>query len=121
MKTKTIVIAEDESDLLEILSETMSTLGAKVHAVANGDLAWKLVQQESVDLVISDIRMPVMDGLTLLGRVKELPVPPKFIMMTGGVEFEDWKNGRAPAGITEVVSKPFSTEELLKLVQALLS
>jgi DNA-binding response OmpR family regulator len=67
MNRRPILIVEDEPALGEILQSGLSQNGYSVHLAESAEKALKLFSQESFDLVISDIRLPDMDGLQLLG------------------------------------------------------
>ena len=73
---KTILIVEDETVLRESLAELLAEEGHTVKQAENGKVARELVLKEHVDLFLTDVRMPEMDGLTLLGHLRQiLPEP----------------------------------------------
>lgn len=84
----------------------------------DGELAFPMIQKLKPDIVITDIRMPFMDGLTLSRLIKkELPWI-EIIILTGYEEFEYAKEG-IKIGIAQYLSKPINGEELLKEVDAI--
>ena len=67
-----ILIVEDKDSMRNMLHETLTEEGYRVDSAANGKQAFDLVSNKSYDLVLTDLRMPEVDGLTLLNKVKEL-------------------------------------------------
>ena len=83
---------------------------------SDGELAWPLIRRIHPDILITDIRMPFMDGLELSALVrKELP-DTKIIILSGFGEFEYAKKA-ITLGITEYLLKPISSEKLLEVVK----
>ena len=70
--SKTILIVEDETVLRESLAELLEEEGHTVKQAENGKVAYDLILKEPVDLVLTDVRMPEMDGLTLLGHLRQI-------------------------------------------------
>lgn len=81
----------------------------------DGELAYPLIQKEKPDIVITDIRMPFMDGLTLSKMVKQILPETEIIILTGHEEFEYAKEG-IKIGVAEYLSKPISGEHLLQVI-----
>ena len=82
---------------------------------SDGELALPMIQKIKPDIVITDIKMPFMDGLELSKLIKkELPWT-EIIILTGYAEFEYAKEA-IKIGIAEYLSKPINSEELLKAV-----
>ncbi|MFR8547788.1 MAG: response regulator [Lachnospiraceae bacterium] len=83
---------------------------------SDGELAWPMIRKAKPDILITDIRMPFMDGLELAALVrKELP-DTKIIILSGFGEFEYAKKA-ITLGITEYLLKPISSEKLLEVVK----
>ena len=72
----------------ELLAEELGDAGYVVRSAPNASLGLDLARAETVDLVITDLRMPEMDGFDLIRGVKALPAPPHVIMVTafGSIE-----------------------------------
>lgn len=85
---------------------------------SDGELAFPMIQKQKPDIVITDIRMPFMDGLTLSRLIKKEMPWIEIIVLTGYEEFEYAKEA-IRIGIAEYLSKPINSEELLKEVDAL--
>lgn len=121
-----ILLVEDNEFNQMVAEDTLQELlpGITVEIAVNGQEAIDKVQSTSYDLVLMDIQMPVMDGLTATKIIrKELPAPArdvKIIAMTANVLQED-VHRYLEAGMNAYVSKPFKQEELLQKMSALLS
>ncbi len=118
----TILIVEDEQFLLEGLHDLL-TYGSIEHpyrclTAANGQQALAILEQEHPDLIISDLRMPVMDGYGLLEQTRNddrwADIP--FIMLTAHGSRPDVHRGRV-AGADQYITKPYDSDYLLDLVQ----
>jgi two-component system response regulator PilR (NtrC family) len=110
--SKTILIVEDEQVLRESLAELLTDEGYQVIQAANGKAAHDLVLKESVDLVISDVRMPEMDGLTLLGHLQKiLPDSPVLILTAYGTVENAVQAMRL--GARDYLLKPVQFDDLL--------
>ena len=87
-----------------------------VGEAGDGELAWPLIKQTKPDILITDIRMPFMDGLELSGLVrKELP-DTKIIILSGYSEF-DYAKQAINLGVANYLLKPISGEKLLEAVK----
>ena len=72
MAVESILIVDDEPLIRELLSEVLEKDGYQVVSVSNGHQALRKIRQNYFDMVITDVRMPEMDGITLLKKIKEL-------------------------------------------------
>jgi DNA-binding NtrC family response regulator len=119
MNRRPILIVEDEPALGEILQNGLSQNGYSVHLAESAEKALKLFSQGSFDLVISDIRLPNMDGLQLLDHIKSHPTSPPVILMTG---FGSVHNAveAMKKGAYDYLLKPFSLEILEEEIEAAL-
>jgi len=88
MSESSVLVVEDDQNLREALCNTLMSGGRKVIAAENGEEALQFLQSESVDMILSDIQMDVMDGHTLLKRVKKIRPDLPIVMITahGAVE-----------------------------------
>jgi len=114
--TQHVLIAEDDSELRELLALVLEHAGYKVCQCSNGEqLLAQLNQQPAFDLVISDIRMPGLNGLEVLAqRNKKMPQPP-FICMTAFGDEQTHRKARH-LGAVATIDKPFDLDELMELV-----
>jgi CheY-like chemotaxis protein len=112
---KTLLVVDDETDLRDIVASELEYMGAKVFQAENIAAAQKVLMHETVDLIISDIRMPGGTGIDLLDVVKSknVNVPP-VILITG---FADITTEDAfDKGAEALLNKPFKLDDLIKMV-----
>jgi DNA-binding NtrC family response regulator len=116
MREESILVIDDEESMRLALSEALSRSGHLVDCVSNGYEALKKVQSSPFKLVITDVRMPKMDGLEVLHEIKKVSPQTPVIMITayGTIHnaVEAMKRGAA-----DYILKPFSFEELNAIVQ----
>ena len=106
-----ILIAEDEEITLKHLRYALEKEGYNLTCVNNGIDALAKLEKEGFDILIADIKMPGMDGLTLLGKVKEKYPDTEVIIVTGFGSIESAVNAMKQ-GATDYVTKPFNLDEL---------
>lgn len=107
-----ILIAEDEPQLSRVLVAAMTHAGYNVDAVLNGKEAVELAQKNSYDVIILDIMMPVMDGITALKKIRAGGDKTYVLMLTAKAEVDDRVTG-LDSGADDYLTKPFSLKELL--------
>lgn len=106
-----ILIAEDEEITLKHLSYALEKEGNAVTCVKNGIDALKKIGKEEFDILISDIKMPGIDGLTLLAEVKDKYPNTEVIIITGFGSIESAVDAMKK-GATDYITKPFNLDEL---------
>lgn len=113
-----ILIADDEKDLREMIAETLELYGAKIVQAENGLEAVAMMNKEKIDLVISDIRMPGGDGVLFLNEIrKKDPKLPPFIFISG---FSDLSETEAFAqGAQAYFHKPFDMNQFIEKISCL--
>ncbi|HEY7557957.1 MAG TPA: sigma-54 dependent transcriptional regulator [Candidatus Binatia bacterium] len=111
-----IVIADDDPTMRSALGEAMRSAGFDAALFPNGEEAERYLRLSGADLVISDVRMPVLGGLELLKRFSNIP----FIMISGFATVPEAVEAMK-IGAYDFVVKPFSYRELIPLVVAGLS
>ena len=119
-ESRTILVVDDERIVRELTAQVLEHAGYDVVSVATAQRALELVDSGRVDLVVSDIVMPRMSGVELLGEIRvrrpDLPV----VLMTGGAPETTSTDRVLPPGATGIVYKPFSHAELRVAVEAAL-
>jgi len=110
-----ILVAEDEANLRLVIQKELARLGHDVRAVGDGEAALKLLEESNVDVLLTDISMPRMDGMELLRRVHQRPNPPEVIMLTGHATVESAIEAMK-LGAYDYLSKPYRLAELDALV-----
>ncbi len=111
-----ILVAEDYKMTQDIVSEFLEFLGFEVVFASNGAEALAAFLRHDFDLVLTDLQMPVMDGLTLAGHIKERSPGTPVILMTGSDREALWNQG-GKKSVDSVLFKPFLFEELQSSVQ----
>lgn len=107
-----ILVAEDESQLLRVLTVAMEQAGYDVDPVDNGLKAVEHAKENSYDVIMLDIMMPVMDGITALKKIRESGDKTYILMLTAKAEVDDRVTG-LDSGADDYITKPFSLKELL--------
>ena len=114
--SKTILIAEDEQVLRESVAELLTEEGYQVLQAPDGKAAYDIIVDRPVDLVLSDIRMPEMDGLQLLARLRQAAPQTPVIMLTAYGTVES-AVGAMRAGAFDYLLKPVQFDDLVLKVQ----
>jgi PAS domain S-box-containing protein len=116
-----LMVIEDDPDTLEMLRATLATHGFRVTACESAAETLRLAPENTVDLIISDIGMPAMDGFEMIKRLRQLDnyefVP--AIALSGYASHTDARSALA-SGFNAHVSKPVEPSELIELVKRLL-
>lgn len=118
---KTIVVVEDEPDILDIIVYNLTREGFKVRGAADGAEGFELIRRENPDLALLDIMLPTIDGIEICRRLKsdratsEIPI----VMVSARGEESDVVLGLG-LGADDYVAKPFKPNELVARVQAVL-
>lgn len=113
-----VVIADDEKRFREYMEKVLDwkELGFYITGTAsNGEQVLELLEKECPDLALLDINMPKMDGIHLTERIKELSPSTYVVFITGYSEFE-YARKAVKLGVSEYLLKPFSKEELSRVV-----
>lgn len=106
-----VLVAEDEPAVAHFITRALDTVGHQVVLVQDGGAAYGLITAEHFDLLLSDIRMPVMDGIALALAVSaEQPTLPILLMTGYTEEFE--RAGDLEGLVAGMLLKPFTLAEL---------
>jgi len=118
MMTKTILAVDDSGSLRQMVVFSLNAAGYKVIEAIDGQDALNKAKQQTVDLVLTDQNMPVMDGLTLIRSLRNLVSYQKvpILMLTTESSDEMKSQGRA-AGANGWLVKPFDPKKLIEIVQ----
>jgi two-component system response regulator YesN len=123
MKRKSVLLVDDEAIVRVGLSRKLSwqKLGLKlVGTAANGREALELLQRHSVDIVVTDILMPDVDGLALIEKAQKMSLPPKFLILSGYDEFE-FAQRAMRLGVRYYVLKPTRLQEMENVLRKICS
>src|SRR5438552_12834719 len=112
----TVLIVEDDQNMLRLLELNLSDGGYTTRSAASAEAALSLLRQESVDLVLTDLRLPGMDGLEFLQAAKRVNAALPVVVMTAYGTVETAVEAMK-AGASDYVLKPFSLAEMRLVVQ----
>ncbi|HSR48448.1 MAG TPA: response regulator transcription factor [Anaerolineales bacterium] len=115
---KTLLLVDDEPRYVQLMEVNLKTEGYVVTSAADGQQAVESVAASQPDLILLDVMMPVMDGFTACARIREFSTVP-IIMVTAKGEERDRVKG-LDVGADDYIVKPFSAQELLARVRAVL-
>lgn len=94
-----VLIVDDEADIAEVLADICQTSGRIFRFAQNGQVALDFLQKESVDLVVCDFTMPVMDGITFFEKARALGYRMPFIFLSGNYDNSIAGEKFAPLGV----------------------
>lgn len=111
-----ILAVEDEPEYLEMLQEVMRSIGHSVTVASNGAEALEILDSQKVDVIVADVRMPVMDGLEFHRRVREKPLyrNTPFVFLTGVTDLGPVR-AACTADSDLLLKKPFPVDSLLRI------
>ena len=111
-----ILAVEDQPEYLEMLQMVMSSLGHSLIIARNGIEAIRVMEKEKIDVIMSDVAMPKMDGLEFHKRIRSTPAHKEtpFIFLTGTSNLKQVKE-ECTTKNDLLLQKPISVERLLKL------
>ncbi len=115
---QSILVVEDNKDLLNLLDINLSDQGYTVHTALDGQTALDLYESVSPSLIILDIMLPKMDGLEVCKRIRKKDHLIPILMLTAKAEEIDKVLG-LELGADDYMTKPFSVRELLARVKAM--
>lgn len=110
-----VLLAEDESTVREFVSRALTLHGHSVLEAHDGAQAVELMNQHHFDLLLTDIVMPIMDGITLALKVRDTRPNVPIILMTGYAN-ESQRAHNLSVLIEELLSKPFNKDQLMAAV-----
>ena len=120
--TKRLLIVDDEPNLLRAVDAVLRNEGFETSTARNGKEALVAIARKQPDLVVSDVRMPVMDGYALARRLRSIPnyalIPIVFLTAKG--EIEDRVEG-FHSGVDVYLTKPFEPDELIAVINNILN
>jgi CheY-like chemotaxis protein len=120
LNDSTVLIVEDEPMLLEVTSHWFERIGCRVLTAENGALALEAVESHSVNLIVTDIRMPEVDGLTFLRKMKARGVyTPSIVFISSGSDVSP--RDACDLGIEATFSKPVARPLLIAAAERILT
>jgi two-component system KDP operon response regulator KdpE len=115
---RNILVVDDEAQITRVLKTSLSSQGYGIRTAAGGEEALQQMKDWPPDLIVTDLRMPNMDGLELCRHVRTQSRVPIIVLSVKGEEAI--KVEALDAGADDYVTKPFSINELLARIRAAL-
>ncbi len=115
---KTILVVDDEPNIVELITYNLEKEGYQVSKAMDGNAAWEMLEGNRYDMVLLDIMMPGIDGLSLCRKIREKSNVP-IMMISAKIEEFD-KVLALELGADDYMTKPFSVRELVARVKAVL-
>jgi len=113
-----ILAVDDSASMRQMVSFTLKGAGYEVVDACDGAQALDIAKKQNFDVVVSDVNMPVMDGITLIRELRKLPQyrSTPLLMLTTESSGDKKMQGKQ-AGATGWIIKPFNPDQLLKTIQ----
>ena len=127
-----ILIVDDEEHVRAALKQVLERAGYEVVVAATGDEGLELMKTEGADLVITDVIMPGIDGITTARKIREKYRDTRIIVISGGgktapepyepdaISTRSYLASASSVGADRALTKPFDRDEILRVVQELL-
>lgn len=118
-----ILMAEDEPDVLAVMSKSIARNGYEVITAVNGEEAWEKIQSESPDVILLDINMPLKNGFDVLKLLRENPTSPKWqpvIIISAQSELNDIQKGYNLEA-DHYIAKPCQVDDVLKSIRLMVN
>lgn len=116
MDNPSILVVDDELLIRDLLYDFFTGMGWNISVAASGEKALDIMKEKKIDLVLTDIKMPEMDGLTLTGRVKQSHPGVPVVVMTGYPSVDSAIEALR-AKVEDYIVKPFNINQLYKLIE----
>ncbi len=116
MSKGTILVIDDEETMCNLLKDSLSQEGYKVTATQKAKDGLKIAQNNSFDLIITDLKMPEIDGIEMIKKIKEFGVDNTIVVITAYPSFETVREA-LHLGAYDYVTKPFNLEEIYFVVK----
>ncbi|HEY9615203.1 MAG TPA: response regulator, partial [Microcoleaceae cyanobacterium] len=113
-----ILLVEDDNHTQQVLQATLTSENFLVDAATDGETAWELLQQFTYDLVLLDVMLPGLDGISLCRRLRQAKNPILIMLLTTCSSMEDKLRG-LESGADDYLTKPFHPPELMARIRTL--
>lgn len=117
-----ILVVEDDSNIEQLVTFKLKNSGFQVHNVHNGIEALEFLEKNSVDLIVTDIMMPIMGGKELVMELKKNPATKTIpVVMLTSLTLEKEIIEGFSLGVEDYIKKPFSPQELIVRIKTVLA
>lgn len=120
MQNKRILLVDDEESVLNTLRRSFRKQPYEIHTATSGSDGLALMSEHSFDLIVSDMRMPEMDGAEFLSKAKEKQPMVERLLLTGYSDMDETVRAINDGGIFGYLSKPWDADQLNALVKSAL-
>jgi len=120
MRKYSILIVDDENNVTKLLEKLLTKEGYGALTAASGFEALKIIDSHQVDIVITDIKMPKMSGIDLLGKIKEIDPTIKVILITAFATLETAVEA-LKMGALDYITKPFDLTDVLLSIERIVA
>ena len=110
-----ILVVEDNQINQEVVGEQLRQIGLQVSYADNGALAVYAGRENTYDLILMDIQMPVMDGYEATRHIRDAGITTPIVALTAAAMVEDMRKAKA-CGMNDHLSKPFRQEEMIRVL-----
>ena len=114
-----VLVVEDDASLRKLMSAALKQNGYQPFTAEDGEMALDMLEKTNIDIVISDIMMPNMDGYELTMQLRRAKIDIPILLVTAKESFEDKQRGFM-AGVDDYMVKPIDVNEMVLRVGALL-
>ncbi|MDO9305529.1 MAG: response regulator [Sulfuricurvum sp.] len=115
-----VLIVDDEQSILALLEKMIGKRIQHIHTASNGEEALLCFKNNTIDMIISDLKMPLMDGIELLKQVRAIDINIPFILCTALADHNALINA-IEHGISSILSKPINTKVLFEKIEKVAS
>src|SRR5689334_5627727 len=113
-QTGDVLVVDDDRDIVELIAFLLGTIGCRVTMAMNGRQALDVVASKMPDLILLDLKMPIMDGPTFAAELRRrYPSPPPIVVVTAA---DDARKRAAEIAAAAWIAKPFEPAVLLRAV-----
>src|SRR3989339_1650532 len=114
-----IMVVEDDPSIRKLIIHYLLRQGYQIVEAENGNKAYEIFQNEHLDLVITDVMMPIMDGFTLSSKIRSVNIDIPILMLTALETYSDKEKGFM-SGADDYIVKPFDMNEMMLRIKSLL-
>ncbi len=116
LRSMKLLFVEDEEDLIDIISDTLNKLNVQYLTASNGEEALRIIEDNpDITMIITDINMPVMNGLDMIKELKSKKITTPIIVMSAHTELE-YINKAKELGVEDYLLKPFDFIKFINLI-----